>query len=288
MTHGGHDPFHHRFADLVHLAKDLPWDVVPIGDFGHPRNQQLVSFVRREPSGPTGSTRQLSVRDAAELPAGSDHYRAFVGPPERFDILSASQFALLFQLGLRDHHTVLDFGCGSLRLGRLLIPYLRPGGYAGIDPNSWLIDEGIDRELGRSALTVKRPRFSCNDDFDCTIFGTNFDFVVAQSIITHTGPDLLARLLRSATDALAPGGMLLFSYIRERGSAPQPQDGWHYPGCVGYGVDALDDMLDAAGLQGCELPWHHPGATWHLATKKGSLLSQDLGHAQVIGRPWCS
>lgn len=72
--------------------------------------------------------------DAHELEAGDRHYRAFVGPLDRYDLLGAGQMALLYLLGLREHHRVLDFGCGSLRLGRLLIPYLRPGRYFGIEP----------------------------------------------------------------------------------------------------------------------------------------------------------
>ena len=49
------------------------------------------------------------------LPTGSHHHRAFVGPPEKYDIVSAMQFNLLTFLGLREDHYLLDIGCGSLR-----------------------------------------------------------------------------------------------------------------------------------------------------------------------------
>src|SRR5581483_9942228 len=94
------------------------------------------------------SERSLSLEDARTLPPGANHYTAFVGPPDRYDFMGASQFGLLFTMGLRDYHTLLDFGCGSLRAGRLLIPYLRRGHYYGIDPNRWLVEDGIKRELG--------------------------------------------------------------------------------------------------------------------------------------------
>ena len=67
-------------------------------------------------------------RDAAS-------YRTYVGPSEQYDFMGATQFRLLTTLGLREHHSVLDFGCGSLRAGRLLIPYLLPGRYYGLEPN---------------------------------------------------------------------------------------------------------------------------------------------------------
>lgn len=55
-------------------------------------------------------------------PAGDQHYRAYVGPPQNYDLISAMSFGLLTALGLRQHHSLLDIGCGSLRNGRLLIP----------------------------------------------------------------------------------------------------------------------------------------------------------------------
>lgn len=57
----------------------------------------------------------------------------FTGPAEQYDLIGATQFALLYVLRLREHHRLLDIGCGSLRAGRMLISYLRPGGYTGVD-----------------------------------------------------------------------------------------------------------------------------------------------------------
>jgi hypothetical protein len=70
------------------------------------------------------STRRLSDTDTRNLGAGAAHYTAFVGPPDQYDLMGATQFRLLTTLGLRDYHRLLDFGCGSLRVGRLLISYL--------------------------------------------------------------------------------------------------------------------------------------------------------------------
>ena len=48
---------------------------------------------------------------------GDRHYRAYVGPPDEYDLVSAMTFNLLTTSGLRQGHRVLDIGCGSLRLG---------------------------------------------------------------------------------------------------------------------------------------------------------------------------
>ncbi len=103
------------------------------------------------------------------LKPGDAHYRAYVGPPEDYDLIAAMTFNLLTTLGLRQHHSLLDVGCGSLRIGRLLIPYLNRGKYFGIEPNEWLVEEGIRRELGEGLVQIKDPTFYFWR-FDCHIF----------------------------------------------------------------------------------------------------------------------
>ena len=96
------DPYHYTLADLRHAARDLPWSMDFVGDWNHPRNQKMVVFRKtgdEKMNNPDlSSIRQLSAEESASLPAGADHYRAYVGPANRYDFLSASQFALLFRL----------------------------------------------------------------------------------------------------------------------------------------------------------------------------------------------
>jgi len=100
---------------------------------------------------------------ARGLKPGDLHYRAYVGPPDRYDLVAAMTFNLLTTLGLRQHHALLDVGCGSLRIGRLLIPYLNKDKYVGIEPNEWLVREGIRNEIGETLVPIKRPKFFFTD-----------------------------------------------------------------------------------------------------------------------------
>lgn len=213
------------------------------------------------------SDRQSDIDTAEKLPAGADHYRAFVGPPQRYGLLSLSQLALLFHLGLRDTDKVLDVGCGSLRLGRLLIPFLRPGGYHGIEPNSWLIEDGFKNELGESARQLKLPQFSHSADFDCTFFGTEFDFIVAQSIITHARHRNTSRLFETVSASLTPTGIFALSFWPAAAGAALPEPDWTYPFNVGYDPAWLASLAERVGLDWRIIPWRHPGLTWAIAGK---------------------
>ena len=75
--------------------------------------------------------------------------------PSNTIFMGATQFRLLTTLGLKEQHWLFDFGCGSLRVGRLLIPYLLPGRYYGLEPNRWLIEDGIAHELGSTIIDIK-------------------------------------------------------------------------------------------------------------------------------------
>src|SRR5438046_10385380 len=100
------------------------------------------------------------------LKPGDPHYRAYVGPPEDYDLIAAMTFNLLTTLGLRQSHSLLDVGCGSLRIGRLLIPYLNRRKYFGLEPHDWLVEEGINHELGEEEVHIKRPTYVCADSPD--------------------------------------------------------------------------------------------------------------------------
>lgn len=195
--------------------------------------------------------------------SGDHHYRAYVGPPKDYDLITALTVGLLFATGLRETHKLLDLGCGSLRSGRLLIPYLRPGNYFGIEPNRWLVESGIEQELGRDLIELKRPSFSYVSDFSAESFGVPFDYVVAQSIFSHTYPDLAVMGLSRIGCALAPDGILLATF--HQGEPLERGSGWLYPGAVNYQWEEMLRMTTEAGLVARRIEWSHPRQSWFVA-----------------------
>ena len=204
---------------------------------------------------------------ALEMNAGDAHYRAYVGPPKDYDLVSAMVFNLLTCIGLRQHHRVLDIGCGSLRVGRLLVPYLNVGNYVGIEPNQWLVEDGVANELGADLVRIKAPRFSFRSSMADFKEPLGADFAVAQSIFSHCGSDLVRRWLADVSMHLSPTGALVATFIVDKEDFAG--SGWVYPGCVNFTVATMAAWAGEAGLEFQILDWAHPRQTWALYSKPG-------------------
>lgn len=222
------------------------------------------------------------------LHAGSDaHYRAYVGPPGQFDFMGATQFRLLTGLGLREEHRLLDLGCGALRAGRLMLQYLLPERYVGVEPNDWLWRGAVEAEIGPDVLRLKRPLLLNGPDVVAAEVGAPVDFAIAQSIYSHTGMDLFRNSVAQIRQVLAPGGQFLFTII-EQGSPNSHKmengtdvGGWIYPYCVTFDPQTAVGVCAEVGLTAQRLSWFHPRQTWYRATLDGSTL--DAGQIASLG-----
>lgn len=197
-------------------------------------------------------------------------HRRFVGPGDRWDLAAASQFSLLTLLGLREHHTLLDVGCGSLRAGRLFVVYLQAGHYFGVEPERWLVDAAIRSELGAELVARKRPTFHHGRDFAFGVFGRTFDFLLANSIFSHASPAQIGTCLAEAARVMTPASIFLASYVD--GPTDYTGDAWVYPGTVTYTLPRLQALAAAAGLTCERLDWPYvygEGAqTWLALTRR--------------------
>ena len=195
---------------------------------------------------------------------------AYVGPPGEYDLMGATQFSLLFTLGLRSSHRLLDFGCGSLRAGRLLLPYLDPDRYFGIEPNRWLIEDAIEQQIGADLVRIKRPRFDHNDRFEADCFGVDFDLILAQSVFSHAGPAAIERAFASFRQALGPSGIIAATF--KEGDEDQNAAEWVYPNEVFYRRATIARFARRAGLAVTRIPWFHPRQTWYLLAAEANHL----------------
>lgn len=209
---------------------------------------------------------------------GVPYYRYAVGMRHGYDRMAAVQLSLLWALGLREQHTLCDVGCGSLRGGRLLIPYLAPGNYYGIEPNQRLVADAIEHEVGAELLMLREAHFDYGADFGIHRFGTEFDFVLAQSIFSHTFRDLTLQGLQAIAGSLAPEGLFVGTFIekypviRPQGERASPNDGtgWRQtPSGVVYTWSEWKQLAAEAGLSVRRVRWWHHRQTWFVAVHTG-------------------
>ena len=215
------------------------------------------------------------------------NYRAYVGQQGIYDMKGAWQFMLLCLLGLRDHHHLLEIGCGSLRAARLFIPYLKPGRYCGLEAEKSMVELGLSQELGCGIVDVKNPRFVYNANFDLSIFGSRrFDFILAHGVILHLPSHEIAKMLKESARALALGGVFAANFTQvdstEKSDIVYPDAAW-------YTQAAIKAAVKAAGL--AYVPLHieerRPRVKWFLAVhlgQKPTVLDDSI--AGMINKYW--
>ena len=91
---------------------------------------------------------------------------------------------LLLAAGLDRHHTLLDIGAGSLRLGCRAVPYLDPGHYWATDLSGALMRRGYELELQDKS---RLPPDHLIEDADFAFEGIpqTIDFAIAFAVFTH-------------------------------------------------------------------------------------------------------
>jgi SAM-dependent methyltransferase len=132
---------------------------------------------------------------------------------EFFDQGGRLQLVTLLLEGLEPSSKVLDIGCGFLRGGYWLIHLLDPACYFGIEPAQGNLDAGLKHILEPGLAEAKQPQFAHNDDWDFSVFGIQFDFVIARSVWSHTSKAQMKTMLDSFERVAAPGAKMLCSYL---------------------------------------------------------------------------
>lgn len=189
-----------------------------------------------------------------------DEHRRRVGPPARFDIMGAHQFGVMVALGLREEHYLLDIGAGCLRGSRFFVVYLRTGRYHAIEPDKELWYAGMAHEFSQVLWDQRLGYVDHNDSFTLDTFGLGFDFLLAQSIVTHTSPEQTRTLFERAAGVLLPTGTFVLSYLE--GVRDNDQRGWD-ESAVPYREATLRGWANHVGLSFEVLHYKHPnGLIW--------------------------
>ncbi len=197
----------------------------------------------------------------------SGWHRTWIGG--LWDEMGKLQLDYLVSEGLTPEMHLLDVGCGCLRAGVHLIPYLDPGRYYGIDVSAPLLDAGYDVELRAAGCQDRLPRENllANGSFEAWRFGVPFEMAIAQSVFTHLPGNFIRRCLIELAKAMPPGGRFYATYFECPADRPDALTLTHEPGGIvsyldrdpyHYRARDLDALADA-------LPWRveHVGDWGH-------------------------
>jgi ABC-type polysaccharide/polyol phosphate transport system ATPase subunit/SAM-dependent methyltransferase len=183
-----------------------------------------------------------------------------------WDTTGALQLDFLRSQGLRPEHYLLDVGCGSLRAGVRLIPYLEPGHYLGLDSSQELIKAGLEIELPRIGGDRRNAVFVINDRFDLTSLPP-IDFAIAHALFPFVSLNVVALCIASVVRKLAPGGRFYATYF-ENPDVARAEPVVHPGGTTTYAdiepyhvsFELLAQICQAAGAQAERIgAWGHPG-----------------------------
>ena len=109
------------------------------------------------------------------------------------------RFDDLLALGLKPEDIVVDYGCGTLRVGRYLIDYLTPGAYWGLDINDDILRLGRTM-LGADRLREKQPNIMrITDQSLAACAAAEPQFVMSIAVLMHVPPCDLEDYCRSIT-----------------------------------------------------------------------------------------
>ena len=173
-----------------------------------------------------------------------------------YDLIGAHQFNVLTVNGLRENHYLLEIACGSLRAGRLFIPYLLPKRYYAVEAEQRIIDEGIKNNLGNDIIDIKQPIFSIDKNFTLTTFNQSFDFILAHAIFVHCTSNQIKSCLSEAKKVLKSNGVFFASFVI--GDTNYNKQEIQYPKVAYYTLDYIENMIKEAGFVWKKTNIKHP------------------------------
>lgn len=194
-------------------------------------------------------------RVVTQIKLGVRH--ATLGPAlKNSDDLTREQFVEICVDGGVTHETrLLDYGCGTLRTGRLFIRRLKRGHYMGMDVSQSLLDMG--RELAGRQLLENRKATLHVIDAQGMERGTAFnaDVVLSFGVAHHVHPDELARYFCNLSRLAHKDGAFII-LTTTIGAGRSANMTWARPvdcyvnGLPGYDLQKVTNMYDPITKRG--------------------------------------
>lgn len=118
--------------------------------------------------------------------------------------------------GCRPEHAVVDFGCGSLWAGEVLMSYLEPGRYIGMDVVDFFYHEALQR-LGAEFVADRRPVLELISPASLEgVKARKADFIVSTAVLLHVRPADLSDYFTQLTSLCGPSTRIIIGHKPHR------------------------------------------------------------------------
>lgn len=195
---------------------------------------------------PFGSFEAFYIYDVERrLDAGSVHPTLGLNhrDGDAFGQHGVSTVEFLQSRGLKAHHRTVDYGCGSLRVGRHLMTFLEPGQYVGMDITDRFYNDGLS-ELDKAAIARAAPTLRViSEESTAEVAKMGVDFIFSTGVVSHVHPSSLQNYFDCLWNLSRPGTQIM---VRFRASASLERLSglsWSHP------PELLSGFLEAKGAR---------------------------------------
>lgn len=185
--------------------------------------------------------------------------------------LTDSVFQNLIDLGLKKHHKIIDYGCGSLRIGKPLIEYLEPNNYTGLDVVDIFYLAAL-RMLDDDLVSLKKPQLAIiSPEVLKKTSKSPPDFIFSFTVTQHVPTDELGSYFTSVLSIMGPKTICWLHFIESEEITQNRAVSWSYPRSVLIDqIKLLDPSLSVIAETNLGLPYDPSRGRWSCALKISS------------------
>jgi hypothetical protein len=192
---------------------------------------------------PRGSPEEYYARSIVRRVARGGH--PAIGAAARAVRASSELLDILLTHGLQPGHVVVDYGCGSFRLGKALIQHLEPGHYWGLDVIDEFLESGMAL-LEPELKAAKRPNARViNAESLAETAAAKPDFVISWHVCSKVPPSRLQDYFGKIVALLSPTGVALVHFPEAEERRRQSRYSWaENRQTIAEALRAVDPALD--------------------------------------------
>ncbi len=154
-------------------------------------------------------------------------------------------FKFLVEQGLKKSDKLVDYGCGSLRIGSKLIEFLDPGRYIGFDITDRFYKLGLNT-VKQETVTTKSPEFYVISDSAILNCKKSLPaYIISIGVLMHIPPNELKEFFANIISLLSPSGVAYITYKQSSVTQKTNLTSWvHSYSLVNATVEELGGQIE--------------------------------------------